>query len=261
MSPMLSQALPAPRPTLRHWMFRAYWRLERLITPELRSSQYGFAERLASLMTNRPAWLDIGCGRRPFPDWMPEHAQRILAAAGHPVGIDLDPGSLRDHEAYRDKVMAPAEALPFADGTFDVVSANMVVEHVADPARMLVEIRRVLKPGGAFAFHTSNRLHWPLWLAARVPERLKVAFSAYLEDRQAGDVFPTLYRMNDEARVRSLAAATGFQVERLELVNTSALTVMLGPVVLLELLWIRLLRRPRLARLRSNLVVVLRRDW
>jgi SAM-dependent methyltransferase len=155
--------------------------------------------------------------------------------------------------------MAPAETLPFADGSFDLVSANMVVEHVADPRRMLAEIHRVLRPGGAFAFHTSSRLHWPLWLAARVPDRLKLALTEYLEDRRAADVFPTHYRLNDDRAVRTLAAAAGFRLERLDYVSTSAVSVMLGPLVLVELFWIRLLRLRALARLRSNLLVVLRK--
>jgi ubiquinone/menaquinone biosynthesis C-methylase UbiE len=244
---------------LRRRMFRIYWRLERAITPGLRSSQYLFAERLADIMVGKPAWLDVGCGRRPFPVWMPAQTQRVMAVAGHAVGIDLDPESLRDHDAYRDKVLAPVEALPFCDGAFDVVSANMVVEHVRDPARMLAEIHRVLKPDGAFAFHTSNRRHWAIQIAARVPERVKLALASYLEGRNSADVFPTRYEINDEARVRTLAATTGFRIERLEMVSTSATTVLLGPVVLAELLWIRWLRRPRLARLRSNLIVVLRK--
>ncbi len=258
---MLSQALRAPRPTLGQRLFRIYWWLEGRITPGLRSSQYVFAERLADLLNraDRPAWLDVGCGRRPFPDWMPDQARRVVSAARHPVGIDLDLDSLRDHDAYRDKVLAPAEALPFADGTFDVVSANMVVEHVTDPARLLAEVRRVLKHGGAFAFHTSNRFHWPVWLAARIPERLKLALTAYLEDRRAADVFPTHYQINDESRLRALAAEAGLQVERLELLSTSAVSAKLGPVVVLELLWIRLVRQKRLAWLRSNLIVVLRK--
>jgi SAM-dependent methyltransferase len=190
---------------------------------------------------------------------MPDETRRVVSAAGHPVGIDLDLASLRDHGAYRDKLMAPAETLPFADGSFDLVSANMVVEHVADPRRMLAEIHRVLRPGGAFAFHTSSRLHWPLWLAARVPDRLKLALTEYLEDRRAADVFPTHYRLNDDRAVRTLAAAAGFRLERLDYVSTSAVSVMLGPLVLVELFWIRLLRLRALARLRSNLLVVLRK--
>jgi SAM-dependent methyltransferase len=244
---------------LRRLAYRAYWRVERVLTPGLRSSQYVFAERLVDVMTNRPAWLDLGCGRRPFPEWMPEHMRRVLSRVGHPVGIDLDRESLRDHDAYRDKLMATAEALPFADDTFDVVSANMVVEHVADPAAMLREIRRVLRPGGAFVFHTSNRRHWPLVVAAHVPERVKLAAASLLESRQPDDVFPTHYRINDERRVRALAADTGFDVERLDLLSTSAVTVVLGPVVLIELLFIRVIQHPSLAGLRSNIIAILRK--
>jgi len=48
------------------------------------------------------------------------------------------------------------------------------------------------------------------------------------------------------------------QVERLERLSTSAISVMLGPVVVLEPLWIRLLRRKPFAWLRTNLIVEIR---
>lgn len=251
---MTSEAWP-----VRQALYRTYWRFERRIAPGLRSSQYAFAERLAAEMAGAPAWLDVGCGRRPFPDWMPDQERTVVARARHAVGIDLDLASLRDHQSYPHKLLATADALPFPSETFDLASANMVVEHLPNPAATLSEIRRVLKPGGRFVFHTPNRRHWPLWLAAHVPDRIKLPLVRFLEGRRAEDVFPTHYRFNDPRTIAREAARAGFSVERLDLVSTSATLVMLGPLVLPELLWIRALQRPALAGLRSNIVGVLRR--
>ena len=49
-------------------------------------------------------------------------------------------------------VEAPAERLPFPDGTFDTVVSTLVLCTVADQRRSLAEIRRVLKPGGRLLF-------------------------------------------------------------------------------------------------------------
>jgi SAM-dependent methyltransferase len=45
-------------------------------------------------------------------------------------------------------VVGDVERLPFADGTFDLVFATGLLEHVEDDRALLAEIRRVLKPGG-----------------------------------------------------------------------------------------------------------------
>ncbi len=51
-----------------------------------------------------------------------------------------------------------AEDLPYDDASFDLVVAQSVLEHVVDPQRVFEEVFRVLKPGGAFYFHTSSAL-------------------------------------------------------------------------------------------------------
>jgi ubiquinone/menaquinone biosynthesis C-methylase UbiE len=50
-----------------------------------------------------------------------------------------------------------AHDLPFADATFDTVTASLVFCSVTDPARALSEVYRVLKPGGRFLFHEHVR--------------------------------------------------------------------------------------------------------
>lgn len=51
-----------------------------------------------------------------------------------------------------DVVEAPAETLPFEDGSFDTVASTLVFCTVEDPARAAAEVRRVLAPGGRLVF-------------------------------------------------------------------------------------------------------------
>ncbi len=54
-------------------------------------------------------------------------------------------------------VGAVAEALPFADATFDAAVASLVLCSVGDPARALAELHRVLRPGGELRFYEHVR--------------------------------------------------------------------------------------------------------
>lgn len=65
---------------------------------------------------------------------------------------------------------APAEDLPFGDGTFDVVVSTLVLCGVDDQPRALREVRRVLRPGGQFLFLEHLRADDPS--LARLQDRL-----------------------------------------------------------------------------------------
>jgi 2-polyprenyl-3-methyl-5-hydroxy-6-metoxy-1,4-benzoquinol methylase len=97
--------------------------------------------------------LDVGCGEGRF---MAE-----LAAMGvEAVGVDVAEEPLRRARAARPDVEArlvdAAGAWPLTDASFDAVWAGEVIEHVADTAGWLSEIRRVLRPGGRLLVSTPN---------------------------------------------------------------------------------------------------------
>jgi len=97
--------------------------------------------------------LDVGCGPGTITV---DFARRL--APGRVVGLDraLDvlPRARAEARAQGVSIELTAGdvyALPFADASFDVVHAHQTLQHLEDPVRALVEMRRVLKPGGVVA--------------------------------------------------------------------------------------------------------------
>jgi SAM-dependent methyltransferase len=99
--------------------------------------------------------LDMGCGPR-------DQAEPFRHMGFRYVGIDYD-GSAAD-------LLADGHALPFRDGSFDVVFSFAVLEHLHTPARAIAEVARVLRPGGVYVgtvsqgepFHASY-FHFTPW--------------------------------------------------------------------------------------------------
>ena len=99
--------------------------------------------------------LDLGCGDKPYYPWLAPYCDEY-------VGIDRYPGPHVDH-------VCPAERLDVvADESMDVVLCTQVLEHVLDPAAVVREIRRVLRPAGlclasthgVFVYHGQPRDYW-----------------------------------------------------------------------------------------------------
>jgi ubiquinone/menaquinone biosynthesis C-methylase UbiE len=114
--------------------------------------------------------LDLGCGDGALTGVLAEAAAGAGALSGAPavpqsasgsvVGADVAEAALRRararHPAVTFVLAAIDGALPFDDGSFDVVWSSEVIEHVADTARWLSEVRRVLVPRGRLLLTTPS---------------------------------------------------------------------------------------------------------
>jgi ubiquinone/menaquinone biosynthesis C-methylase UbiE len=149
--------------------------------------------------------LDVGCG----PGTLTCDLARAVAP-GRVVGIDAAADVVEAARADAavsgpDNVtfeVADLFALPFADGSFDVVHAHQVLQHVADPVAALVEMRRVCRPGGRVAARDADYPTFTFWPPEPEVDR---AIAAYGELTRRN-------RANWDAgrRLLALAHAAGF---------------------------------------------------
>jgi SAM-dependent methyltransferase len=101
--------------------------------------------------------LDIGCGTGIF--------MRSLQSYGTVFGLDLAADALRfcQQRQLVQLVQGDGASLPFYANTFDLVTANDLLEHLDDDRASLQEFRRVLKPGGrAVIFVPAYQFLWSL---------------------------------------------------------------------------------------------------
>jgi 2-polyprenyl-3-methyl-5-hydroxy-6-metoxy-1,4-benzoquinol methylase len=105
--------------------------------------------------------LDVGCGEGRF-------AAELAAAGAQVVGIDVAEEPLRRARAKWPRLdlrtVGDDGGWQLPDASFDVVWAGETVEHVADTAGWLSEVRRVLRPGGRLLLSTPD--HGPLAMLA-----------------------------------------------------------------------------------------------
>ncbi len=98
--------------------------------------------------------LEIGCGIGTV-------VAELVRQGYDAMGTDISQVAIEYGRAKYGNIrldVQPAEELPYADGTFDIVLSFDLFEHIAHIDRHVGEVRRVLKPGGRYLFETPNKL-------------------------------------------------------------------------------------------------------
>src|SRR5690606_29412511 len=204
--------------------------------------------------------LDAGCGGGGMPLSLAEHADVVVGI--DPIDRFGQAGVVLGRERGLTNLLfaqADGMALPFAEGSFDLVLSHAVIEHVPDASRYLRECRRVLAPGGRMYLSTAPylsfagahlpRLRVPVplhliagravafrmfqWLARHAPWTLREPAheNSFIRDAQRGiDKFDDLLEKVRVRRLRAQIAAAGLTVVREELHVTATVRRLPGPI-------------------------------
>jgi SAM-dependent methyltransferase len=156
--------------------------------------------------------LDVACG--------PGYVSEAAAALGaDPVGLDVAVAMVelaRRRCPGLEFVTGDAQRLPFADATFDAVSMNFGILHLSRPELGIAEARRVLVPGGRFAFTA--------WVAegnaaADIVDSAIAAHAVPVELPEG----PDFYRFEDADECRRVLAGAGFDADSVTVETVTAL--------------------------------------
>jgi SAM-dependent methyltransferase len=191
----------------------------------------GFVERICGRVTDRPARiLDVGCGTGAN--------LLMLSKYGQAEGVDVSEDALEFCRARGlDTVkLGAAEQLPYEDGTFDLVTAFDVVEHMDDDLAGLKEMRRVLRPGGrVLLFVPTFMFLWGLQDEVshhrrryRLPELRRVLEQAGFEVERS--TYANITFFAPILLVRKLMRLTGIKTDTENTINVSALNGVFGKI-------------------------------
>jgi len=150
--------------------------------------------------------LDVGCGTGAL-------VRELVARVGPGVVAAVDPSApfveaTRERFPGVDVRQGSAEALPFADASFDVALTQLVVHFMADPVAGLTEMRRVTRPGGVVTASVWDHAggQGPLGLFWRVARSLDPGVRD--ESALAGAREGHLAVLFDEAGLRSIKSSS-----------------------------------------------------
>jgi ubiquinone/menaquinone biosynthesis C-methylase UbiE len=143
--------------------------------------------------------LDLGCGTGIVARLLRER----LGGAARISGVDANPGMIAKARALAPDLAwheGNAMALPFADGSFDLVFCQQMLQFAPDRAQAVREMRRVLAPGGRLLVST--------WRSRRESPLIDGLIG--IAERHLGPSNDKRYSLADADAVRSLLLEAGF---------------------------------------------------
>jgi ubiquinone/menaquinone biosynthesis C-methylase UbiE len=152
--------------------------------------------------------LDVGTGPG-------EAAGRAVERGADATGVDVAAAMIEIASRQHPRptfVQASAAELPFADGSFEAVVGNNVIQHVGEPARAAREMERVLVPGGRVALSSWDAAERSPFFAA---VQGAVATAGVPTPTEAPEG-PSFFQFTEDTAFRALLEDAGFEAVTVE---------------------------------------------
>lgn len=235
-------------------------RLQGALLPDLRWNQEIYGELLGRYLDAQTCWLDAGCGHHLLAAGLEDIEHKLKYRARLMVGVDLGFSRHANEPEWPLRACADLDRLPFADGVFQLITCNMVVEHLKRPAVTFQELTRILAPGGRLVIHTPNSLGYAV-LAGRLakavlPRKWILKMVRWAESREPEDVFPTFYRANTMRQLKTLLCGAGLsEISSQYLLSPQPVFRRFAPIAFFELLLQRASLSAKLRFLRGTILI------
>jgi ubiquinone/menaquinone biosynthesis C-methylase UbiE len=96
-------------------------------------------------------WLDVGCGNGAFTEVLIARCAPAAVSAVDPSEGQLSYARTRQNTSLAEFRVGDAQALPYADRSFDAATMALAISFIPDPLKAAREMVRVVKPGGLVA--------------------------------------------------------------------------------------------------------------
>lgn len=168
----------------------------------------GFYNRVNALLRPSDIVLDFGAGRGAalHDDAVTYRRQlrNLKDKVSRVVGVDVDPAVTSNPGLHEAHVIDPTDRLPLDNAAANLILADFVFEHLADPNHWAREFDRVLRPSGWICARTPNRWGYVALAARLIPKSMQGAVLQKLQPyRKAEDAFPTVYALNSRRQIRN----------------------------------------------------------
>ncbi len=178
------------------------WKLIDIKYPEAKTN-WGLAKDLIihSLeefkVTGKIRVLDTGCGH---DSWINFHSNPDITLIGTDIVLD----DIKNNKDIDCGFICNLEQLSLKDKSVDIISSNMVLEHLSNPDIFFNEVNRVLRKDGYLIFQTPCIYNIVVIFNRLIPDVASKKLGAIITGSTEDDIFPTKYRANSIKRLRYL---------------------------------------------------------